>query len=186
MDIRSFLKSAPLEELREIEKFVAAEIRSRSTEPKRVNKVITFTDGASRGNPGPAGIGVLLFDEKGDKITQDFQFIGESTNNEAEVRALLLALDRAREITSGEVQCFLDSELTVRQLNGQYQIRSEKLAKFQREVRDRMSRFASVTFTHVPREHPKLQLADKLANRAIDEAKPGRKAGPQQEGGGNG
>ncbi len=136
-----------------------------------MNHVVTFTDGAARGNPGPAGIGVLIFDEKGEKILQDYSYLGETTNNEAEYRALLLALDHAYEITHEKVECFADSELMVRQLNGQYAVKSEKLAAFHAEVKLRAGRFESITFTHVPREHPNLQLADKLANKAIDEAK---------------
>ncbi|OVE75285.1 hypothetical protein BVX98_07900 [bacterium F11] len=137
-----------------------------------MQKIKTYTDGASRGNPGPSGIGALLFDEQDEKITQDFRYIGECTNNEAEYRALLLALDLAYDVTTEQVECFLDSELLVRQLNGQYSLKSEKLAKFYQEVKNRMMRFSTVTFTHVPREHPKLSMADKLANRAINEAKP--------------
>ena len=136
------------------------------------SKVITFTDGASRGNPGHAGIGILLFDENNEKLLQDFQYLGICTNNEAEYRALLLALDRAFEITQDTVACFMDSELVVKQLNGEYAVKSEKMIKFYEEVRRRVQRFKTVTFTHVPREHPNLRLADKLANQAIDFAKP--------------
>jgi ribonuclease HI len=175
MDVKSFLKSASLEELESIGEFLTEEIRSRKAHPKKIEKVITFTDGASRGNPGPAGVGVLLYDENDEKLLQDFQFIGESTNNEAEYRALLLALDRAFEVTQNQVECYLDSELLVRQLNGLYAIKSEKLVKFYDEVKRRGQKFSSITFTHVPREHPKLQLADRLANKAIDQALPAKK-----------
>jgi len=169
MDVKSYLKSASLPKLLEIEKFLSKEIQSRRDAPKKLRHVVTYFDGAARGNPGPAGIGVLLYDEQGERIVQDFRFIGETTNNEAEYRALLLALDHALEITEERVECFMDSELLVRQMNGQYAIKSEKLAKFAEEVRHRARLFKSITYTHVPREHPKLQLADKLANRAIDE-----------------
>ena len=175
MDVKSYLKSADLSDLLEIRDFLEAEIAARRSSPQKVRRVVTFTDGASRGNPGHAGIGVLLFGENDEKLLQDFRYIGECTNNEAEYRALLLALDRAFEITQDRVDCFMDSELLVRQLNGQYAIRSEKLTRYYDEVKQRASRFAQVTFTHVPREHPKLRLADKLANRAIDEAKAAKK-----------
>ncbi len=173
MDFKSYIKSASLEKLIDMEKFLVQEIASRRKKPQKIQQVITFTDGASRGNPGPAGIGALLFDQDDEKILQDYQFIGECTNNEAEYRALLLALDRAYEITQKNISCFMDSELLVRQLNGQYEIRSEKLMKFYNEVKSRVSKFDQVTFTHVPREHPRLRLADRLANKAIDEAKMG-------------
>jgi ribonuclease HI len=172
MDVKSYLKSVSLDELLTVQEFLAEEIRKRKEKPKKIRRITTFTDGASRGNPGHAGIGALLFDEQGEKILQECQYIGLATNNEAEYRALLLALDRASELTQGAVECYLDSELVVRQLNGQYALKSEKLAKFHAEVKTRANRFELVTFTHVPREHPKLQLADKLANRGIDEAQP--------------
>jgi len=134
-------------------------------------KIITFTDGASRGNPGPAGIGAYLLDEKGETLAEVSQFVGITTNNEAEYRALLLALTRSLEMKASTVQCFLDSELVVRQLNGQYRVKSEKMAKFFANVKDLMSKFESVTFAHVPREHPNQQVADRLANRGIDEGR---------------
>ena len=83
----------------------------------------------------------------------------------------LLALDRAFEITHDTVECYLDSELVVRQITGRYAVKSEKMARFLAEVRERLDRFHHSSFKHVPREHPRLQMADKLANRAIDEAK---------------
>ena len=131
-------------------------------------KIVTFTDGASRGNPGPAGIGAYLLDEKGQALAELSQYVGVTTNNEAEYRALLLALSRALEMKAEVVQCFLDSELVVRQLNGQYAVKSEKMAKFFADVKNLMSKFETVTFTHVPREHPNQKVADKLANRGID------------------
>jgi len=180
MDVKSYLKSASLEELIETQKFLNEEIRSRQAAPQKIKKVLTYTDGASRGNPGHAGIGILIFDENDRKLFQDHQYIGECTNNEAEYRALLVALDRAYEITQDEAECYLDSELVVRQLNGQYSLKSEKMAKFHEEVMQRVAKFSSVKFFNVPREHPKLQLADKLANKGIDEAR----MGPLTRGGG--
>src|ERR1044071_2692432 len=138
-----------------------------------MDHVVTFTDGAARGNPGPAGIGVLLFNREGEKILEDHRYLGETTNNEAEYRALLLALDHALKMTHHKVECFMDSELVVRQLNGQYAVKSEKLAGFFDEVKRRVEKFESITFTHVPREHPNLRLADKLADKAIDEVADG-------------
>lgn len=132
-------------------------------------KIITFTDGASRGNPGPAGIGAYLLDENEKSLAEVSAYVGITTNNEAEYRALILALSRALEMKANVVQCFLDSELVVRQLNGQYRVKHETMQKFFAEVRALMSKFESVTFTHVPREHPHQRIADKLANRGIDQ-----------------
>jgi ribonuclease HI len=170
-DVKNYLAEAPVPELLEFQKLIEQAVAARKERASRVSKVITFTDGASRGNPGHAGIGVLIFNEAGEKILQDFRYIGTTTNNEAEYRALLLALDRAYEITQDTVECYMDSELVCRQITGRYAVKSEKMAGFLQEVRQRIPRFRQVSFHNVPREHPRLQLADKLANRAIDEAK---------------
>lgn len=131
--------------------------------------ITTYTDGASRGNPGPAGIGAYLLDEAGKPLAEVAEYVGITTNNEAEYRALILALSRAREMQASHVQCFLDSELVVRQMNGQYKVKSEKMLKFFGDVKNLVAKFTSVTFTHVPREHPNQKIADKLANKGIDQ-----------------
>jgi len=172
MNMKTYLKSLTAKELRELKDLVEVEIKNKTVPPKKGRKILVYTDGASRGNPGHAGIGFLLFDDNNEKLIQDFHYIGQCTNNEAEYRALLAALDRALEITQDVVECYADSELMVRQLNGQYQIKSEKLQKFYEEVQNKRKNFSLLTFNHVPREHPRLRMADKLANRGIDEAKP--------------
>ncbi len=167
-DIKDAIKKATLSELKEMQTQLDREILSRSQADVPADALVTFTDGASRGNPGLAGAGILLFNAKQEKIKEDCQFLGVCTNNEAEYRALIFALKHAKDVTSGPVRCFLDSQLTVRQLNGEYALKSEKLTPFFHEVKNLMRHFSSVTFTHVPREHPQLQMADKLANKAID------------------
>jgi ribonuclease HI len=169
--VTGYLTSASPAELAHLREQIEQELAGRKAPTDGIKKVVTFTDGASRGNPGHAGIGVILFNEAGDKILQDFRYIGQTTNNEAEYRALLLALDRAYEVTHDTIECYLDSELVVRQITGRYQVKSEKMARFLAEVRERVARFRKASFHNVPREHPQLQLADKLANRGIDEAK---------------
>lgn len=172
MEFKSQLKALSLSELEQVQEFLEKEIKERKRKPDKLKHVMMYTDGASRGNPGHSGVGVLLYDNHERKLMQDFRYIGICTNNEAEYRALLLALELAYGITHEKVECFMDSELLVRQLNGQYSLKSEKLAPLFAEVKRRAAQFSSITFTHVPREHPKLRLADKLANRGIDEAKP--------------
>ncbi|MCG3205653.1 MAG: Bifunctional protein [Elusimicrobia bacterium] len=132
-------------------------------------KIITYTDGASRGNPGHAGIGALLLDENGATLAEASDYVGVATNNEAEYRALILALSRALEMKATVVECYLDSELVVRQLNGLYRVKSEKMFKFFEDVKSLILKFKMVTFTHVPREHPNQKIADRLANRGIDQ-----------------
>src|SRR5882672_10316618 len=107
-DIKSNLRSMPAARLRELQKSLNDEIKARRVPPGKLRRVITYTDGASRGNPGPAGIGILIYNERDQKLLQDYEFIGETTNNEAEYRALLLALERAYELTQERVDCFMD------------------------------------------------------------------------------
>jgi ribonuclease HI len=169
MTIESLIKKATLKELFNFQEQIRTEIKHRLPPEEGSAEVVTFTDGASRGNPGLAGVGVLLYDKEGKIIKEDCQFLGVCTNNEAEYRALMLALDHAAHYTKESVSCFLDSQLTVRQMTGEYQIKSEKLLFLKKEVEAKLKKFKQVSFTHVPREHPKLQLADKLANKAIDQ-----------------
>jgi ribonuclease HI len=161
---------ASVSELKKWQEDISREILSRTQGHVPKDAIVTFTDGASRGNPGLAGAGILLFNAKGEKIKEDCQFLGVCTNNEAEYRALIFALTYAKDLTTGPLCCFLDSQLTVRQLNGEYALKSEKLTPFFHEVKNLMRYFSSVTFTHVPREHPQLQMADALANKGIDQA----------------
>ena len=135
--------------------------------------LIIYTDGGARGNPGPAGIGVVITDGAGNIISRHKKYIGEATNNVAEYQALILALEEAIKIsnTSAEggsnLQIKMDSELIVRQMQGKYKIKDLRLKMLAREVLKLRNRFALVNFFHIPREQN--QLADKLVNEAIDE-----------------
>jgi|SRR5579872_1860292 len=135
-------------------------------------KLLINTDGGARGNPGPAGIGAVFYSDDGQgnqaKVGEIKEFIGESTNNFAEYTALIMALEHAAELGYKKIQCFLDSELVVRQLNGQYKVRQESLKPLASKVLALTNKFENVSFSHVPRE--KNQEADKLVNVAIDQA----------------
>lgn len=134
-----------------------------------VPKVLAYADGASRGNPGPAALGVVLFDGLGNIITKHRQSIGRATNNEAEYRALIRALELAAQHTRARVEVYMDSELVVNQLNGTYQVREPRLAKLVAKVKEKASRFQAVTYEQVPRAHRNIKLADTEANLALDE-----------------
>jgi ribonuclease HI len=149
-------------------------------EPKKKTNLLIFTDGGARGNPGPAGIGAVFYEQastakkdiaspkiKPKKIAEIKKYIGESTNNFAEYTALLTALQRAAEMHYENVQCFLDSELVVRQLNGQYKVREQSLKPLAEKVLKLTNNFKKITFNHVPRD--KNAVADKLVNEAIDQ-----------------
>lgn len=170
-DFKSNIKSASLKELEEMTRLIREEIESRKSVSGKLKVVETYSDGASRGNPGDAAVGVLICDDDGNKLHQQGQTIGQCTNNEAEYRALLLALENALKFTTEKVSCFLDSELVVRQLNGRYEVKSEKMKGFYNQVLQMKKKFSSITFTHVPREHPNLRIVDGLANQALDNAK---------------
>ncbi|MEK7167857.1 MAG: ribonuclease HI family protein [Patescibacteria group bacterium] len=128
-------------------------------------KATLFTDGGARGNPGPAGIGAVL--KIGDKIHRHKRYLGVSTNNQAEYQALIMGLEQAKQEGVEELECFLDSELVVKQLNREYKVKDQDLALLFVKVWNLMSGFKKVTFKHVFREQNK--EADLLVNEIIDE-----------------
>ncbi len=139
----------------------------RSPRGRPARRALTVCiDGASRGNPGRAAIGVVVLDG-GTPVREIGEAIGIATNNIAEYRALLRGLDEAASLGARAVRVRSDSELLVRQLTGRYAVRSPSLVPLHREARQRMRRFEEVVVTHVPREHN--AVADALANRALDE-----------------
>lgn len=134
--------------------------------------LVTFTDGGARGNPGPAGIGVVMFteDQFGNRthILDYKEYIGEQTNNFAEYTALNTALQKGLDQGFTKVICYLDSELVVKQLNGQYKIREESLKPLATKAITLARKYSSYSFNHVKRE--KNASADRLVNEALDEA----------------
>lgn len=132
-----------------------------------IMKLIVNTDGGARGNPGPAGIGVVIRNDQNSIIAEHKEYIGETTNNVAEYKALILALVEAQQLQATEVDIFMDSELVVRQMSGQYKIKEPTLQVLAKEVFKLMHHFKNVRFRHVLRE--KNKEADKLVNEAIDE-----------------
>ncbi|GBE55216.1 MAG TPA: ribonuclease HI family protein [Euryarchaeota archaeon] len=132
-----------------------------------MRKIISYSDGASRGNPGKAAIGVVLVGENKKILREHSQAIGIATNNQAEYRAIIKALELAQDY-AGEVDCFLDSELIVKQLNGEYKTKNLKLRELKRVVRHKEEAFTRVTYKHVSRTDPFIQRADELANLALD------------------
>lgn len=126
-----------------------------------------FIDGAARGNPGPAGAGAFFPAADGrPEPLERFEALGIATNNEAEYRALLLALRAAQEQGAEELALSADSELLVRQMNGDYRVRAENLKPLFAEAIRRAKSFRRFSIRHVPRE--KNRDADRLANRGAD------------------
>ncbi len=130
-------------------------------------KMILFTDGASRGNPGHGGAGAYLTASDNTMIGAYKKYLGQVTNNEAEYMALILGLDEAFKAGAHDLVVKMDSELVVRQLTGVYKIRQQTLADLARMVRFKEQKFKRVAYLHIPRE--KNAVADKLANEALDE-----------------
>ena len=126
-----------------------------------------FIDGGSRGNPGPAGFGVHAEDEAGATLAELYGYLGRTTNNVAEYAALLAALDWAAQRTFSELQILSDSELLVRQWNGEYKVKNEGLKPLHARARALALRLPRVVVRHVRREENR--EADALANRAMDE-----------------
>ncbi len=131
------------------------------------NTVTLYTDGASRGNPGDAAWAYVIV-RKGAIIASNAGYIGTATNNVAEYNAVINGLRAARTFTTERLLVRSDSELVVRQLTGRYRIRKEHLAALAGEVQRLVQDFAEVRFESVPREHPYIQVADRLCNEMLD------------------
>ena len=133
-----------------------------------MEKITVYTEGASRGNPGHAGIGIVIVDSQGNLIKELSDYIGETTNNIAEYTAFLTALKEVREMEYDEVEVVSDSELMVKQINGEYQVKNVGLKKLYDQAKEIIKEFKSFSIRHVRRGENK--RADELANQGIDYA----------------
>jgi ribonuclease HI len=130
-------------------------------------KVKLYSDGGSRGNPGPSASGYVLLDMNDKILADEGKYIGVTTNNQAEYIALELGLKAALKLGAREVDAYLDSLLVVNQMRGIFKIKNRDLWPVHDAIKTLVAQFERVHFTHVPREHNK--LADKAVNRALDE-----------------
>ena len=131
----------------------------------KTKRLIIFTDGASKGNPGPAAIGAIIKDEQGKVITVISQSLGRATNNHAEYRAIIAALEKAIRLGANRVEMHSDSELVVRQINGQYRVKEASLKPLYQKVKQLQSKLEGFTITHIAgRENGE---AHNLANAAL-------------------
>ena len=135
-------------------------------------KFIIHTDGGSRGNPGPSAIGVVIADYDGSLKKEYSEYIGETTNNEAEYQAIIFALKKLKQLigkekaSNAKLEFHVDSELAVKQLNKVYKLMDKNIQKFFIEIWNLSIDFGGVSFKHVPREENK--EADRLVNAALD------------------
>jgi ribonuclease HI len=129
-------------------------------------RLVVNVDGGARGNPGPAAIGVVVSTPDGDVLEEHAERIGSATNNVAEYRALMLGLERALALGAREVELIGDSELVVRQVQGEYKVRDEVLWRLNKHVIRALAEFDSWSIRHVRREDN--EAADRLVNEVLD------------------
>ena len=144
-------------------------ISSTEDTSKLLEKVSVYTDGGSRGNPGPAAIGVLVLSPSGGVLAQFREYIGETTNNQAEYAAMTKGLAIASRFTSGEVSCHSDSELMIKQIQGSYKVKNPGIRVAMKLIREAEKPFRKISYTHHPRTNPNIKKADTLVNLALDE-----------------
>ena len=131
-----------------------------------VDKVTICTDGAARGNPGPAAIGATVKDAKGNLIASVSRHIGVTTNNQAEYQAIIAALEKAISLGARHVELKSDSELVVKQINGRYKVKKAALRPLYQEIVQLIGSLEGFTIAYIPRQQNR--EADKLANKALD------------------
>lgn len=130
-------------------------------------KLLLFTDGGSRGNPGPAGCGIYICDADGNPLKRGFRYLGETTNNVAEYTAMQIGIEKCVEMGATEIILNADSKLAIEQLSGNYKIKNENLKKIYNEIQKILANWSGkITFIHIPRELNK--EADRLSNVAMD------------------
>ncbi|MCK4649265.1 reverse transcriptase-like protein [bacterium] len=129
-------------------------------------RLVVYIDGASRGNPGPAGVGVIIYDEKKKLVDELCEYIGKTTNNVAEYQALLVALERARSLGAETLTIYSDCELLVKQMAGEYRVKDKTLKDFYQRAKKSLGNFRKVDIRHIVRGRNK--GADRLANKGIN------------------
>lgn len=130
--------------------------------------IYTNSDGGSRGNPGPSAVGVVIRDEEGILLEYKEKLKGKRTNNYAEYLGLIRALQLAKKYTTKELTCVLDSELVVKQLLGEYRVKSPKLKPLFLKVQELQNDYKKIIYKHVPRNEKYQKMADWLVNKALD------------------
>ena len=128
--------------------------------------IFMYTDGGSRGNPGPSAAGYVMMNRNHQVVDQGGEYLGITTNNVAEYHGVRLGLERARDAGYTSIDFYIDSMLVVNQMNGVYKIKNRELWPVHEKIRSLMTHFGKVTFTHVPREDN--QLADGMVNQILN------------------
>lgn len=130
--------------------------------------ITIYTDGASRGNPGPAAAAFIFLHGK-DKLYESASYLGNTTNNAAEYQAILSALKEVQKFTNNSIQLYSDSQLVIRQLNNVYSVKSKRLRPYYKKIQKIKEQFNHVSFHHVNRTNKYIKKCDALANEILDE-----------------
>jgi ribonuclease HI len=131
--------------------------------------LLVYTDGAARGNPGPAAIAYAIFNPEGDCIEKDSKTIGARTNNQAEYEAMIWAIERVARHDPRRVLFHSDSEVMIRQIDGRYKIKNEGLRERHETLMKALNRLPSKSFKNLRRDDPRIQFVDELVNLVLDE-----------------
>jgi ribonuclease HI len=131
-------------------------------------KLTVYTDGGSRGNPGPSAYGVVVVSDEGKVLKQRSQYLGERTNNEAEYYGLIAGLKMAKELGADEVEVVMDSELVAFQIDGRYRVKAAHLLRLYEEAKFLLGRFRSAKVLQKGRDNPMTTRADELVNEELD------------------
>jgi ribonuclease HI len=164
----SMNESKTVRERKKKERAAAAVVEREAERAVEARPVRTrlFTDGAARGNPGPAGAGAVIISPEGHIVAKVGKYLGETTNNVAEYTGLILGLKRAKAMGLRELEVLADSELLVKQLAGEYQVKADHLRPLHDEAQALIKGFEIIEIRHIPREEN--TAADEMSNRAID------------------
>ena len=133
-----------------------------------LEEVWLYTDGAARGNPGPAAAGFRILGPSGQLLFEHEESLGERTNNQAEYAALVLGLEAIDPYTKGRVTVGSDSQLIVNQMNGEWRVKDPELRTLYTTAHARAARFREVRYEHHPRSHPEIAAVDQALNRLLD------------------
>ncbi|MGE5699926.1 MAG: ribonuclease HI family protein [Deltaproteobacteria bacterium] len=130
------------------------------------NHICLYTDGGSKGNPGPGSIALIICNSNNEILQEYSECIGHCTNNQAEYKALIKGLDLSARYTRRKVTCYSDSELLIKQMNGQYRLKNAALRKLFHQVQDLVRMYDEVVYQHVLRGNQRITRADQLVKQA--------------------
>ena len=168
-DLDAAMNESKVDRDRKKKERVVAAVAEREAEravEARPLRTRLFTDGAARGNPGPAGAGAVIISPEGHVVAKLGKYLGETTNNVAEYTGLILGLKRAKAMGLRELEVLADSELLVKQLSGEYKVKADHLQPLHDEAKALLKAFDVIDVRHIPREEN--EAADEMSNKAID------------------